>query len=41
MNGINLDYTQILELIPHRLPFLLIDKVESLIPDVSVIGINQ
>ena len=41
MNNINLDYTQILELIPHRLPFLLIDKIESLIPDVSVIGIKS
>ena len=41
MNDINLDYTQILELIPHRLPFLLIDKIESLIPDVSVIGIKS
>ena len=41
MNDINLDYTQILELIPHRLPFLLIDKVERLIPDVSVIGIKS
>ena len=41
MNDINLDYTQILELIPHRLPFLLIDKIESLVPDLSVIGIKS
>ena len=41
MNDINLDYTQILELIPHRLPFLLIDKIESLIPNVSVIGVKS
>ena len=41
MNDINLDYTQILALIPHRLPFLLIDKIENLIPDVSVIGIKS
>ena len=29
MNNISLDYNQILELIPHRLPFLLIDKIEN------------
>ena len=27
MNEINLDYNEILKLIPHRLPFLLIDRV--------------
>ena len=41
MNEINLDYNQILNLIPHRLPFLLIDKVENLIPDKSAIGIKS
>ena len=41
MNEINLDYNQILKLIPHRLPFLLIDQVENLVPDVSAVGIKS
>ena len=41
MNKINLDYNQILKLIPHRLPFLFIDRVENLVPDTSAIGIKS
>ena len=41
MNEINLDYSQIIKLIPHRLPFLLIDKVEKLVPDVAAIGVKS
>ena len=41
MNEINLDYNQILKLIPHRLPFLLIDRVENLVPDTSAVGIKS
>ena len=41
MNEINLDYNQIIQLIPHRLPFLLIDKVEKLVPDLSAIGVKS
>ena len=41
MNEINLDYNQILKLIPHRLPFLLIDRVENLVPDESAVGIKS
>ena len=41
MNQINLDYNQILKLIPHRLPFLLIDRVENLVPDTSAVGIKS
>ena len=41
MNEINLDYNQILKLIPHRLPFLLIDRVENLVPDISAVGIKS
>ena len=41
MNEISLDYNQILKLIPHRLPFLLIDRVENLVPDTSAIGIKS
>ena len=39
--SINLDYNEIINLIPHRLPFLLIDKVENLIPNTSAIGIKS
>ena len=39
--NINLDYNAIINLIPHRLPFLLIDKVENLIPNISAIGIKS
>ena len=39
--NINLDYNEIINLIPHRLPFLLIDKVENLIPNTSAIGIKS
>ena len=41
MNEINLDYNQILKLISHRLPFLLIDRVENLVPDTSAVGIKS
>ena len=41
MNKINLDYNQILKLIPHRLPFLLIDRVENLVPNTSAVGIKS
>ena len=41
MNEINLDYNEIITLIPHRLPFLLIDRVENLVPDVSAVGIKS
>ena len=41
MNEINLDYNQILKLIPHRLPFLLIDRVENLVPDTTAVGIKS
>ena len=41
MNEINLDYNQILKLIPHRLTLLLIDRVEKLIPDISAVGIKS
>ena len=41
MNEINLDYNEIITLIPHRLPFLLIDRVENLVPDTSAVGIKS
>ena len=34
------DVEKIKEMIPHRHPFLMIEKVENVIPDVSAIGIK-
>jgi 3-hydroxyacyl-[acyl-carrier-protein] dehydratase len=39
--GIDLDLEQIKALLPHRPPFLLIDRIEDLIPDRSVTGVKN
>ena len=36
----DIEYGEIIKLIPHRMPFLLIDKIECLIPNISAIGIK-
>ncbi len=36
-----IDIEEIQKMIPHRYPFLLIDKVISLIPDVSAVGVKN
>jgi 3-hydroxyacyl-[acyl-carrier-protein] dehydratase len=36
-----LDIEQIIELIPHRYPFLMIDRITELIPDESAIGLKN
>ena len=38
---INLNYHEIIDLIPHRYPFLLIDRVEEIIVNQSAIGIKN
>ena len=38
---INLDYHEIIDLIPHRYPFLLIDRIEEIIVDESATGIKN
>ncbi len=38
---ITLNYQEIVELIPHRYPFLLIDRVEEIIENESAIGIKN
>ena len=38
---ITLNYNEIIELIPHRYPFLLIDRVEDIIENESAIGIKN
>ena len=38
---ITLNYNEIIELIPHRHPFLLIDRVEEIVENESAIGIKN
>ena len=38
---ISLNYQEIIDLIPHRYPFLLIDRVEEIIVDKSATGIKN
>ena len=35
------DILRIMEMIPHRYPFLMIDRVEDIIPDTSAVGIKN
>lgn len=39
--GISIDLHEIMELIPHRYPFLLIDRVENVEPAMSAVGIKN
>jgi 3-hydroxyacyl-[acyl-carrier-protein] dehydratase len=39
--GISLDLQQIMEMIPHRYPFLMIDRIEELRLDASALGIKN
>lgn len=39
--GTDIDVMRVMELIPHRYPFLMVDRVASIIPDVSCIGIKN
>ena len=39
--GNTIDINRIMEMIPHRYPFLMIDKVVEVIPDVSAVGIKN
>lgn len=32
---------EIMEMIPHRYPFLMIDRMEDIVPDVSAVGIKN
>lgn len=36
-----IDVVRIMEMIPHRYPMLMIDRVKEIIPDVSAIGIKN
>jgi 3-hydroxyacyl-[acyl-carrier-protein] dehydratase len=37
----NVDINRIMQMIPHRYPFLMIDRVENIIKDTSAIGIKN
>lgn len=39
--GLSIDYAEILKRIPHRYPFLLIDRAEAYRPHASMIGIKN
>jgi 3-hydroxyacyl-[acyl-carrier-protein] dehydratase len=39
--GVDIDVMRVMELIPHRYPFLMVDRVESIVPDTSCIGIKN
>jgi len=36
-----IDITEIMKMIPHRYPFLLIDKVTKIVPDETAVGIKN
>jgi 3-hydroxyacyl-[acyl-carrier-protein] dehydratase len=36
-----IDIERVMQLIPHRYPFLMVDRVIDLIPDVSAVGVKQ
>ncbi len=36
-----IDITRILRMIPHRYPFLMVDRVLDVVPDVSAVGIKN
>ncbi len=39
--GKNIDIERIMEMIPHRYPFLMIDKVIKIIPGASAVGVKN
>ncbi|HJS32747.1 MAG TPA: 3-hydroxyacyl-ACP dehydratase FabZ [Alphaproteobacteria bacterium] len=39
--GLSLDVERIMKMIPHRYPFLMIDRVVEAVPDVSAVGIKN
>lgn len=41
MSDVHIDINEIIKYIPHRYPFLLIDRVISIVPDQSIIAIKN
>jgi len=40
-NATDIDVVRIMEMIPHRYPFLMIDRMVEVVPDVSAVGIKN
>lgn len=40
-SGTSVDILRIMEMIPHRYPFLMIDRVIDIIPDTSAVGVKN
>ena len=36
-----IDINRVMQMIPHRYPFLMVDKVIRVVPDVSAVGIKN
>ncbi|HEY1224253.1 MAG TPA: 3-hydroxyacyl-ACP dehydratase FabZ [Brevundimonas sp.] len=41
MSGTNIDYAEVMRRIPHRYPFLLVDKAEDFVPGQSIVGVKN
>src|SRR3546814_19062926 len=39
--GIDIDVMRVMDLIPHRYPFLMVERVDAIIPDVSCIHVKN
>lgn len=39
--GVAIDYAEVMRRIPHRYPFLLVDKAEDFVPNASIVGIKN
>ena len=40
-DGIRIDYAEVMRRLPHRYPFLLVDRAEDFVPGVSITGIKN
>jgi len=39
--GVSIDYAEVMRRLPHRYPFLLVDKAEDFVPNTSITGIKN
>ena len=39
--GMTIDYAEVMRRLPHRYPFLLVDKAEAFVPNTSITGIKN
>src|SRR6476619_4906177 len=40
-DGLTIDIERIMQMIPHRYPFLMIDRVVEVVPDATAVGIKN